>query len=75
MKSVEYRRQSINSIGSVQFTQIKLKNGDMKTVFLISGQYNVKGTIKFDAFLVRSFEDIKKNILFSPWHTKKSGRA
>jgi len=83
MNSVEYRRQSVNSTGSVHFSHINLKNDDIKTIFLISSQYNAKGTlfkkknakgtIVFDASLVRSFEYIKKKN--RTWHTKKSRHA
>jgi len=45
MNSVEYRRQSVNSTGSFHFSHINLKNDDIKTIFLISSQYNAKGTL------------------------------
>ena len=45
---------------------MKLKNDDdMRTMFLIFGQYSTKGPIKLDASLVRSVEEIQKSLI---WH-------
>jgi hypothetical protein len=59
MDDVEYRRSSIDSAGAVRFSRMKLKNdNDMRTIFLIFGQYNSIGSIEFDASFIRSVENI-----------------
>jgi len=57
---VDYRRPSINSVERVHFSQMKLKNDDVRTMFSIFCQYNTKRSIMLNASLVRSFEDIRK---------------
>nr|ABD32594.1 hypothetical protein MtrDRAFT_AC149577g14v1 [Medicago truncatula] len=43
MESVEYQRPSINSVGRVQLSHMKLKNDDdARTMFSIFGPYNTK---------------------------------
>ena len=62
--SIEYRRPSTGSDGSIEYTQMKLKNDDdVRTMFSIFDQYNTKGTIELDALLIRSFEDIRKSLI------------
>ncbi|KEH40592.1 hypothetical protein MtrunA17_Chr1g0161221 [Medicago truncatula] len=59
MDDVEYRRPSIDSVETVRFSRMKLKNNnDMRTIFSIFGQYNSKGSIEFDASLIRYVENI-----------------
>ena len=58
MNNVKYRRLSIDSYGSVWFTQMKLQNDDVRIMFSIFGQYSSKGLIELDTPLVTSFNDI-----------------
>ena len=62
--SIEYRRPSTGSDGSIEYTQMKLKNDDdVRTMFSIFEQYSTKGPIELDALLIRSFEDIRKSLI------------
>ncbi|AES90434.1 hypothetical protein MTR_4g091120 [Medicago truncatula] len=64
MESVEYQRPSINSVGRVQLSHMKLKNDDdARTMFSIFGPYNTKGMIELDTLLVKSFEYIQKSLI------------
>lgn len=58
------QRPSINSVGRVQFSHMKLKNDDdVRTMFSIFGPYNTKGMIELYTLLVRSFEYIQKSLI------------
>jgi len=63
VNDVEYRCSSTNSEGSVQFTHMKLKNDDNRTIFSTHGPYITKRPIEFDGSLVRFFEDIQKSLI------------
>lgn len=69
---IKYRRLSVDSNGSVQFTQMKLRNNnDVRTMFSISGQYSSKGSIELDNTFVKYFLDIQESFIrLGP--TKKS---
>ena len=61
---VEYRRPSTDSAKSVRFNRMKLMNDDdVRTMFLIFGQYNTRGPIEFDTSLVRSVEHIQQSLI------------
>jgi len=50
----------------VQFSQMNLRNDDdVRTMFLIFGQYNTKGLIELDTSLVRYVEEIHKSLIWS----------
>jgi len=66
MDNVEYRCPSIESDGSVWFTQIKFRNDDdVRRMLSIFGQYGSKGPIKMEASLIISFEDIVESLIRS----------
>lgn len=44
-------------------THMKLINDDTRTIISTFGQYSSKGTIDLDASLVKSFEDIRENLI------------
>jgi hypothetical protein len=58
---VESRRPSIDSAGSVRFSQMKLMNDDVRTMFLIFGQNSTRGPIELGALLIRSIEHIQQS--------------
>jgi hypothetical protein len=61
---MEYRRLSVCSDGSIQYTNMRLTNdGDVRTMFSIFSQYMTKGPIELDAKIVRSVEDICSNLI------------
>ncbi|KEH33390.1 hypothetical protein MTR_3g437460 [Medicago truncatula] len=61
---IEYRRLSIDSVGSVRFIWMKLMNEeDVRTMFSIFGQYSIRGPIELDASLVRSVEHIQQSMI------------
>jgi len=61
---VEYRRPSIGSARSVQFTRMKLMNDDdVRTMFSIFDQFSTRGLIEFDISLVRYVEHIQQSLI------------
>jgi len=61
---VDYRRPSIDSIGTPWFSQMKLASNDyVRTMLLIFGQYITKWLIELDDSLVRSVEEIQKSLI------------
>ena len=61
--SVEYRCPLFDSVGSLYFSRMKLKNdNDVRTMFSIFGQHSTRGPIELDASLVRSAEQILKSL-------------
>ncbi|KAK2415377.1 hypothetical protein QL285_037862 [Trifolium repens] len=61
--SVDYRKPSIRSDGSVTFSKMQLKNDDdVRTTFSIYFQYSTKGPIELDAKLTRSVDTILANL-------------
>lgn len=68
---VEYRRQSIDSDGSSNFTQMKLWNDDnVRTMFSTFDQYSSKGLIELDNSIVWYFYDIWESMIRSKTHEK-----
>jgi hypothetical protein len=64
VNGVEYRRLSTDSTETLRFSRMKLMNNDdMRTMFLIFGQYNTKGSIELVASLVRYVEEIRKSLI------------
>jgi len=64
MDGVEYRRPSTDSARSVWFGRMKLMNNDeVRTMFLIFGQYSTREPIELDALLVIFVEQIKKSLI------------
>lgn len=64
VESVEYNRPSTDLDGSIEFTHMKFRNNDnMKTMFFIFGQYNIKWLIELDASLARPIKDIQKHFI------------
>jgi len=60
---VEYRCPLSDSVGSLWFSQMKLRNNDdMRTIFSIFSQHCTRGPIELDASLVRSVEQILKSL-------------
>ncbi|KEH42513.1 hypothetical protein MTR_1g069840 [Medicago truncatula] len=60
---VEYRCLLSNSVSSLRFSRMKLTNDDdVRTIFYVFGQYSTRGSIELDASLVRSAEQILKNL-------------
>jgi hypothetical protein len=61
--SIDYRKPSIRSDGSVKFSKMQLKNDDdVRTMFSIYSQYSTKGPIELDAKLTRSVDAILANL-------------
>jgi hypothetical protein len=61
--SVDYRKPSIRSDGSITFSKMQLKNDDdVRTMFSIYSQYSTKGPIELDAKLTRSVDAILANL-------------
>ncbi|KAK2356974.1 hypothetical protein QL285_094288 [Trifolium repens] len=61
--SVDYRKPSITSDGSVTFSKMQLKNDDdVRTIFSIFSQYSTKEPIELDAKLTRSVDAILANL-------------
>ena len=61
--SVDYRKPSIRSDGSVKFSKMQLKNDDdVRTMFSIYSQHSTKGPIELDAKLTRSVDAILANL-------------
>ncbi|KAK2388929.1 hypothetical protein QL285_062566 [Trifolium repens] len=64
--SINYRKPSIRSNGSVTFSKMQLKhNDDVHTMFSIYSQYSTKGPIELDAKLTRSVDAIIANLKHS----------
>jgi len=62
--SVEYRRSSMDSNESAQFTLMKLWNNDeVRIMFSVFGQHSLKGPVELDVSLVISFQDICENLI------------
>ncbi|AES98184.1 hypothetical protein MTR_5g065400 [Medicago truncatula] len=63
VNGVEYRRSSIDSVGGVRFSRMKLMNDDdddVRAIFSIFGQI---GQIELDASLVRFVEHIQQSLI------------
>jgi hypothetical protein len=61
--SVEYRKPSITSDGSVTFTKMQLTNNDdVRNMFSIYSRHSTKGPIELDAKLTRSVDAILANM-------------
>jgi pyruvate-formate lyase-activating enzyme len=61
--SVEYRKPSLRSNGSVAFSNMQLQNdNDVRNMFSIYSQYSTKGPIELDAKLTRSVDAILANL-------------
>ncbi|MCH88009.1 hypothetical protein A2U01_0008890, partial [Trifolium medium] len=61
---VEYRRSPVCSDGHVLFTNMKLQNdNDVKIMFSIFSQYNMKGLIELDTTSVIFVQDICSSLI------------
>ena len=61
--SVEYRKPSLRSDGTVAFSKMQLHNDDdIHNMFSIYSQYITKGPIELDAKLTRSVDAILANL-------------
>ena len=53
----------IDSVGRLQSIQMMLTHDDVRSMFLIFGQYNMFSTIELDVSLLRSSEDILNSLI------------
>jgi pyruvate-formate lyase-activating enzyme len=61
--SVEYRKPSLRSDGTVAFSKMQLDNDDdIRNMFSIYSRYSTKGPIELDAKLTRSVDAILANL-------------
>ena len=62
---VKYRCPLSDSAESLRFRRMKLTNDDdVRTMFSVFGQHNIRGTIELDASLVRFAEQIQKSLIW-----------
>jgi len=60
---VEYRCPLFDSVSSLRFSRMKLTNNDdVRIMFSVFGLHSTRGLIELDASLVRSAEQILKNL-------------